>query len=112
MSHPPQIISASALKLFIGSMTDIPDVIGAVFGAAGLILTESDVTPAFFDLRSGLAGELFQKITNYDLRLALVVVEPAKYGERFGELMYEHRQHRAIRFFDSQASARAWLETD
>ncbi len=93
-------------------MTDIPEVIGAAFGAVGLILTERDVTPAFFDLRSGLAGELFQKITNYGLRLALVVVEPAKYGERFEELRYEHRQHRAIRFFEGEDSARAWLETD
>lgn len=40
--------------------------------AAGLILHEKQVDPAFFDLKTGLAGEVIQKCTNYRIRLALV----------------------------------------
>ena len=37
-----------------------------------LIVHERNVAPAFFDLRTGLAGETLQKCSNYGLRLALV----------------------------------------
>ena len=35
--------------------------------------------------------------------LAIVVNDPEKYGARFNELIYEHRSHSSIRFFDSEA---------
>jgi Domain of unknown function (DUF4180) len=106
-----KVIRASELNLMIASMADVSDAVGATFGASGLLLMENDLRPAFFDLRSGIAGELFQKFTNYDLRLALVVADSTTHGERFSELIYEHRQHRLIRFFASEADALAWLES-
>ncbi len=93
----------------IRSFEDISSVIGACYGSSGLLLTESDVSPEFFDLRSGLAGELFQKCSNYQIRLALVVSQPEKYGERVLELAFEHRRHPLIRFFEFEQDARAWL---
>jgi len=78
---------------------------------AGLILSEADLSPAFFDLRSGLAGELLQKVVNYRARLAIVLADPAAHGERFSELVREHRRHPSVRFFGSEAEAREWLNT-
>lgn len=88
--------------------------IGACFGLDGLILSETDLSPAFFDLRSfdlrsGLAGEAFQKFTNERIRVALVLPDFAAHGERFAELAREHARHPLIRFVHSQAQARAWL---
>jgi Domain of unknown function (DUF4180) len=77
---------------------------------AGLILSEADLSPAFFDLRSGLAGELLQKVVNYRARLAIVLVDPAAHGERFSEVVHDHRRHPAVRFFRSEAEAREWLQ--
>jgi hypothetical protein len=79
--------------------------------ATTLCLAEADFAPDFFDLRTGLAGEIFQKCVNYRLPLAIVLVDPARHGERFAELAYEHRRHPMIRFFPSQDAAEAWLRT-
>src|SRR5690606_35780243 len=40
--------------------------------ASGLILHERHVNPSFFDLSTGIAGEIIQKCTNYRVRLGLV----------------------------------------
>lgn len=106
--HP---VIASEAGLTLRTLDDVAEVIGACFGADGLLLTEGELGPAFFDLRTGLAGELFQKATNYDLRLALVLPDPSAYGARFGELAYEHRHHPLIRFFGLHEEATAWLQT-
>ena len=75
-----------------------------------IVLEEKDFAPEFFDLRSGLAGELFQKLVNYGLRVAIVVPDPAVHGERFKELAHEHRSHGVVRIVKSAAEARAWLQ--
>lgn len=109
MNEKRRIIVASESGISIRSFGDVSDAIGACFGADGLILAEGDLAREFFDLRSGLAGELFQKFINYKLRVAIVVADPKAYGERFSELVYEHTSHSMIRFVHSEDEARAWL---
>jgi hypothetical protein len=110
MKEVTGILIASDAGISIRSFGDISDAIGACIGADGLILTESDLAPEFFNLRSGLAGELFQKFTNYKVRVAIVLPDPEAYGERFSELAYEHRSHSRIRFVGSAGEAKAWLD--
>ena len=107
----PQILIASESSISIRSFGDISDALGACLGAAGLILTENDLAREFFDLHSGLAGELFQKFINYRLRVAIVLPDPKAYGERFSELACEHESHSMIRFVRSKDEAKAWLQT-
>jgi hypothetical protein len=95
--------------IFLATHADIADVLAKCLGAAGLILTEQDVCADFFVLGSGLAGETFQKFTNYQVPLALVISDFGRYGRRFAELAREHAAHRAIRFVHTLEEARAWL---
>jgi hypothetical protein len=113
MNETRKIVAASDSGISIRSSGDIPDVIAACLGAgsAGLVLTEDDLTQEFFDLRTGLAGEFFQKIVNYGLRVAFVLPTPGSYGERFSELVFEHRSHGMIRFFNTKDEAETWLST-
>lgn len=37
-----------------------------------LIIHEKNITPVFFDLKNGMAGEILQKFSNYRVRLAIV----------------------------------------
>ena len=55
-------------------LDDTSDLIGnAWVDNVGLIaIPVSRLDPAFFELRSGMAGELAQKLVNYHLRLAIV----------------------------------------
>jgi transcriptional regulator with XRE-family HTH domain len=109
MSEERRILIASESGIAIRSAKDITDMIGACFGADGLVLREEDLAPEFFDLETGLAGELLQKCVNYGLRAAIVVPRPEAHGERFRELAYEHRSHNLIRFVRSREEADAWL---
>ena len=104
-----RIIVASDSGISIRSLADISDALGECIGSAGLLLTENELAPEFFDLRSGLAGELFQKFTNYRVRVTIVLSNPEAYGERFSELAYEHASHSMIRFVRSRDEADAWL---
>lgn len=109
MTKQPGILIASEAGISIGSMNDISNAVASVFDAGGLILAEDDVCSAFFDLKSGLAGELFQKFENYQLCLAIIVPSPERYGERFIELAREHKSHSRIRIVRSKEEALAWL---
>jgi len=110
MSEPIILVAADA-GISIRSFDDIASALGACFGAEGLLLTADDLGPEFFNLRSGLAGELLQKFSNYRLRVAIVLPEPDAYGKRFGELVKEHTTHGLIRFFLSGDEAKAWLHS-
>ena len=109
MNEESGILVASDSGISIRSFRDIPDAIAACFGSKGIIFTQDDLAQEFFDLRSGLAGELFQKFINYKLRMAIVLPDPEAYGERISELAYEHRAHNMIRFVRSKDEAEAWL---
>ena len=104
------LILAAEYNLRVAAMTDIQTLLEAAYSVDGVLLLEGDLSPAFFDLRSGIAGELFQKCTNYRLKLALVIPEPASYSERFTELAREHTNHKLIRFFALESDALKWLE--
>jgi Domain of unknown function (DUF4180) len=112
MTEHPNILIAADSGIRLETAQTISDLIGACWGMDGVILCETDLASGFFDLRTGLLGELFQKCTNYNLRLALVLSEPAGHGERFSELVHEHRSHKLIRFFIYVDEAKAWLGSE
>ena len=93
----------------IRATADIAPALGAGMDRGGLLLDESQLGADFFDLRTGLAGEVLQKFTNYRVRLAIVIADAQAYGARFSELVREHRTHDAVRFFDTEQRARRWL---
>lgn len=94
----------------IRSVADIADAISRGLERGALLIDESNLGQEFFDLRTGLAGELFQKAINYGTPLAIVISDPRRHGERFSELVHEHRRHALVRFFPTDSEAREWLE--
>lgn len=87
----------------------ILELVSEAMDRGGLVLSEQSLAAEFFDLRSGLLGELFQKFSNYQLKLALVLQQPERHGERMVELVREHQRHPDLRFFPDPVSAEAWL---
>lgn len=41
-------------------------------GSRMIMLRKENITPDFFDLKTGIAGEILQKFSNYDVRLAII----------------------------------------
>jgi hypothetical protein len=111
MTTEPRILLARDSGVAIRTAADVADAVGAAVGADGLILTEGELGPAFFDLRTGLAGEAMQKFVNYRVPVAIVVPTPAAHGERFVELAREHRTHPMVRILGTEDAARAWLQS-
>jgi hypothetical protein len=105
-------VVAWEIGLRIDTPSDVIDAIGQCYGSSGLLLAETDLASDFFVLQTGLAGELFQKCTQYQILLALVVQDLAKYSPRIAELAHEHRNHRQIRFFADVGGAKIWLEAN
>ena len=50
------------------------DLLGSLYyqGFDKIIVYEKNITPAFFDLKTGIAGEILQKFSTYRVRLAIV----------------------------------------
>jgi hypothetical protein len=106
---------AQALKSQVNDVrilepADIAAALGAALENGGLLLDEAQLGAAFFDLRTGLAGEVLQRFSNYRVRLAIVIADARAHGNRFSELAYEHRTHRSVRFFELEQLARQWLD--
>jgi hypothetical protein len=99
-----------AAPITIRSVADVSTAMGYALEQGSLLLSAADLGPEFFDLRSGLAGVLMQKFVNFRIKLAIVIADPQVHGERFSELVYEHRSHSLVRFFSSEPAARAWLD--
>lgn len=110
MSWPDsELKTLTELGVSLSGAHNISDLIGAVWGLRGLLILEADLSPEFLNLSTGLLGDLFQKLVNYGVQTALVIPNPAAYGERFRELAHEHTTHPQIRIFNSESEARAWL---
>lgn len=108
MSTPNQTVPGAA-RITVRSTADIASALKGSLSPEGLVLAEEDLGPDFYDLKTGLAGDLFQKVATYRGRLAIVIRDPPVYGDRFSELAYEHRRHPSVRFFEERAPAVQWL---
>ena len=93
----------------VATEQDILDAVGQSMDQGYSLFTEDELSPEFFDLNTGLLGELFQKFTNYQLRLAIILPDPKIHGPRIAELAYEHRTHKSLRFFPTEKEAQNWL---
>lgn len=87
------------------------DLVGACMEreAHGILVDEGDMPAQFFDLSSGAAGDLVQKLTNYGFRMAAVVPHPEHYSQAFQDFAREANQSRIIRFFRHRDEAVWWL---
>lgn len=58
----------------LGSAEEAVDILGnaSYANCTKVIIHSGSFAPGFFDLRTGLAGEILQKFSNYRMRLAIV----------------------------------------
>lgn len=67
----------------------------------GIILYEKNITPLFFDLKTGIAGEILQKFSNFRIRLA-IIGEFEKYESKsVKDFIFESNKNRQINFVNT-----------
>lgn len=76
-----QLQSIGGVEVLVGAAdgppvgaTTVLDLVGDALGRAAewIVLPVARLDPDFFSLRSGVAGDVVQKLTNYRLRLAVL----------------------------------------
>ncbi len=110
-AHHTTYLECDPADRVIRNERDILDLVAACGenDAANFLIYESNLSPDFFDLKTRLAGELFQKMANYHLRGAGVISFAKIKSERFKELIFEHNKGNLFRFFEDKAAAEEWL---
>ena len=97
-------------ELMIGDEQDALDLI-ALCGEENtnrLILFADNLTQEFFDLKTKLAGTVFQKFSNYRVKCA-IVIPPSLDKGRFHDMLIEVNRQYSIHFFTKLAEAEEWI---
>ncbi len=92
------------------------DLLGDAFaaGATLVAIPVERLAPAFFDLRTGLAGDILQVSAVYRMRLAVIGTppEPAASSRAFAALVRESNAGRQHWFLPTPEALRLRLESD
>jgi hypothetical protein len=106
-----QFLEGTPGQPLLGRLEDLSSVIGACFEHAvhALLLYPENMTEHFFDLSSGQAGEVLQKLRNYQIRLAIIRTPGLYMSSRFGELVADESRGPHFGLFDERAAAQEWL---
>lgn len=123
MKMPPMVLELTAADLperLAPASPPIPDAFATAViarcleaGADAVLFLPGALPPAFFDLRTRLAGELLQKLANYRLRMAAVVpglAEAIARSASFRDFAREANAGRLCRLVLDRDAAMAWLE--
>ncbi len=93
--------------LIISRIEDGVDLMGNIYyqGFDRMVIHEKNITTEFFDLKSGMAGEILQKFSTYRVRLA-IVGDFAKYPSKsLKDFIFESNKGRHINFVGSREEA-------
>lgn len=102
-----KIAEVTSLDTIIKTAEDALDVLANLYyqDFDKIILHQKDITPDFFDLKNGMAGEILQKFSNYRVRLAIVGDFSQYTGKSIKDFIYESNKGRHINFVNSTAEA-------
>ena len=107
-----RIVEGRPDEALMSMVQDVDRLIEACFsdGAHAALLYAANMTPAFFDLSSGDAGAILQKLRNYHIRLAVVCPpDSVQFSSRFGEMLADERRGTYFGVFETRHEASQWL---
>jgi len=78
-------------------------------GSNKIVIREENIIPSFFDLKTGIAGEILQKFSTYNVKLA-IIGDFLKYSSRsLKDFIFESNKVGRINFVASREDAIAKL---
>lgn len=106
-NNDQQIAEVVSETTVIATTEDGLDLLGNLYfqGFDKVILHEKNITPDFFDLKTGIAGEILQKFSNYRVRLAIVGDFSAYPGQSIRDFIFESNRRGDISFVGTRAEA-------
>jgi hypothetical protein len=98
-------------KIELSKAQDAGDLMGSCFNSktTKLIIYEKNLIPSFFDLKTGIAGEILQKFVNYNFKIA-IIGDFSKYQSNvLKDFIYESNRQGEINFVTSIEEAKEKL---
>jgi hypothetical protein len=98
-----RIAEVIAESPIIQSIEDGSDLVATIYyqDFDRIILYEKDITPLFFDLKTGIAGEILQKFSNFRVRLAIIGNFEKFKSKSIQDFIFESNKNRKINFVKS-----------
>lgn len=102
-----KIAEVTSDKTIINKTEDGLDLLGNLYyqGFDSIVMNEKNITPDFFDLKNGIAGEILQKFSNYRVRLAIVGDFSKFTSKSLTDFIYESNKGKHINFVNSTTEA-------
>lgn len=102
-----KIAEVNSEEIIINSIEDGLDLLGNIYyeGFDAIVLNEKNITPLFFDLKSGMAGEILQKFSNYRVRLAIVGDFATSTSKSLSDFIFESNKGKHVNFVSSVSEA-------
>jgi Domain of unknown function (DUF4180) len=109
-----KIAEVSSPNYVINNIEDGLSLLGNLYyeGFDSIIIHERNITPDFFDLKNGMAGEVLQKFSNYRVRLAIVGDFTKYEGRSIQDFIYESNKGKQVNFVNSLPKAVEVLSID
>ncbi|WP_057940067.1 DUF4180 domain-containing protein [Algoriphagus resistens] len=102
-----KIVEVTSEDIIINKAEDGLDLLGNIYyqGFDKIIIYQKNITSDFFELKTGIAGEILQKFSTYRVRLA-IVGDFSKYKSKsLSDFIYESNKGRQVNFVDSMTAA-------
>ncbi len=105
------VAEVSANDMLLTVPEDANDLLGNAYyqGFDGMIISADKISPRFFDLKTMLAGEILQKFSSFQMRLAVVGDFSVFPSESLKSFIYESNRGNLIHFSPTIADALAWF---
>jgi hypothetical protein len=89
--------------IFLRNASDALQLVFNSHRADWLAVHEKNIAPEFFDLRSGIAGDVLQKFVNYQGRLAIIgdISRHTQKSEALAALVRESNRGKDVRFLEA-----------
>lgn len=81
----------------------------AYLGSTKIIIHEKNINPDFFNLKTGLAGEILQKFSNYNASLAIIGDHSRRASKSLKDFIFESNKYGRINFVNTIEEAREKL---
>lgn len=105
------IVEVVSGDIVINCVADGIDLIGNVYyrGFDKVILYQENLSADFFDLKTGMAGEILQKFSNYRVQLAIVGHFDGYRSKSLQDFIRESNAGKLVNFLSSKEEAIARL---
>lgn len=84
---------------------DLMATVNHLYGCNKMVINKSSITESFFDLKTGIAGDILQKYTNYNMKIAIVGNFEIYNSKSLKDFIFESNKGRQVFFLPEEKEA-------